>query len=419
MRSNTFLNYSDDPVGRLATINLNNIASNGVLDPSWKVCDGTFIPSASYPSYHEFVGDNTIDNAVPWKQQYYSNTLQNADITGWTSGTNLPVTLSYTQAIVTNSRVYLIGGLSGSTYTSNVYTAPINSDGTLGTWTTGTSLPSTHYGCNTLVTKNRVYLLGGYDGSNYSSIVHTAPINADGTLGTWTTGTSLPGALGLSGVVVTNDRVYLLGGYNNSAYVSTVYTAPINTDGTLGTWTIGTNIPLAMTSRVITTKNRVYLLGGYSINLTYYANVYTAPINADGTLGTWTASNSLPGPLAYGQPITTNSRVYLLGGSDSGGGPAVSIVYTAPINTDGTLGTWTTGTSLPGALGSSQAIVTNSRVYLLGGSNNGSVSTVYTAPFLGGSNNYTNIASNYVKLPNIPNKIIKVKNNEYHINTPT
>ena len=46
---------------------------------------------------------------------------------------------------------------------------------------------------------------------------------------------------------------------------------------------------------------------------------------------------------------------------------AVSTVYTAPINADGTLGTWTTGTSLPSVLCSSQAIVTKNRVYLLGG----------------------------------------------------
>jgi hypothetical protein len=72
-----------------------------------------------------------------------------------------------------------------------------------------------------------VYLLGGYNGSAYVSTVYTAPINSDGTLGTWTTGTSLPGALSHSQAIVTKNRVYLLGGYNGSAYVSTVYTAPI------------------------------------------------------------------------------------------------------------------------------------------------------------------------------------------------
>ena len=111
---------------------------------------------------------------------------------------------------------------------STVYTAPINTDGTLGTWTTGTSLPGALGLSQAIVTKNRVYLLGGHIGSGPTSTVYTAPINEDGTLGTWTTGTSLPGALGLSQGIVTRNRVYLLGGHNGSGYVSTVYTAPFS-----------------------------------------------------------------------------------------------------------------------------------------------------------------------------------------------
>ncbi len=128
------------------------------------------------------------------------------------------------------------------------------------------------------------------------------------------------------------------------------------------------------------TKNRVYLLGGNTNVL------YTAPIKPDCTLGTWTNSgNDLPEAIYDSQAIVTKNRVYLLGGVNK------AIVYTTPINEDGTLGTWTTGTPLPGVLSRSQAIVTKNRVYLLGGINSGSsvVSTVYTAPFSGGSNDYS------------------------------
>jgi N-acetylneuraminic acid mutarotase len=215
----------------------------------------------------------------------------------------------------------------------------INSDGTLGTWTTTTSLPTPLINSQAIVTKSRVYLLGGHTSSNTTSAVFTARINLDGTLGTWTVANSLPGALDSSQAIVTTSRVYLLGGYNGSAYTPVVYTAPINSDGTLGAWTTGT---------------------------------------------------SLPGNLCYTQPVMTKSRVFLLGGNVGNG--YVSTVYTAPINSDGTLGAWSTGTSLPGALGTSQAIVTKSRVYLLGGYSSGATTTVYTAPFADGwsitSNDY-------------------------------
>ena len=95
------------------------------------------------------------------------------------------------------------------------------------TWTTGTSLPDTVAHSQAIVTSSKVYLLGGYNGSDYSSTVYTAPINSDGTLGAWTTGTSLPDTVAYSQAIVTSSKVYLLGGYNCS-YSSTVYTAPIN-----------------------------------------------------------------------------------------------------------------------------------------------------------------------------------------------
>jgi N-acetylneuraminic acid mutarotase len=297
------------------------------------------------------------------------------DITGWTTGTSLPATVYDSQAIVTNSRVYSLGGNVSGVVSAVVYTAPINSDGTLGTWTTGTSLPATISQSQAIVTNSRVYLLGGYVSGAVSAVVYTAPINSDGTLGTWTTGTSLPATVYVSQAIVTNSRVYLLGSAS-----SAVYTAPINSDGTLGTWTTGTSLPGTVAySQAIVTNSRVYLLGG-QINGTDSATVYIAPINSDGTLGTWTTGTSLPATVYASQAIVTNSRVYLLGGQISGAASAV--VYTAPINSDGTLGTWTTGTSLPGTIYGSQPIVTNGRVHLLGGVS----AVVYTAPFADGWN---------------------------------
>jgi len=354
------------------------------LPTGYLLRDGGQYSQTTYAGLYAVIGDtfniaaNTMINAKPWKMRYRSTDAQSTDITGWTTGTSLPGALRASQAIVTKDRVYLLGGNNGG-YVATVYTAPINGDGTLGTWVAGTSLPGALGYSQAIVTNSRVYLLGGYSGGAVAT-VYTAPINNDGTLGTWTTGTSLPGALYASQAIVTNNRVYLLGG---DGY-ATVYTAPINSDGTLGTWTTGTSLPGTFGySQAIVTKDRVYLFAGYVGGAV--ATVYTAPINGDGTLGTWTTGTSLPGALYVSQAIVTNNRVYLLGGN------AVATVYTAAINADGTLGTWTTGTSLPGALGDSQAIVVKDNVYLLGGA---SVATVYKAAFSGGANDY--LTSTYV-----------------------
>ena len=354
-------------------------------------CNGALASKTTYPALYAIFGDNAniqtgteAGSGQPWRQQYDANTMQSTDIAGWGSVVSLPSAFANSQVIITKNRVHLLTGYTGSSYVSTVYTAPINSDGTLGAWSTGTSLPAAVIQSQVIVTKNRVYLLGGNNGGGAVSTVYTAPINSDGTLGTWTTGTSLPMALQNSSVLVTYNRVFLLGGISG-AVRSTVYTAPINADGTLGAWVTGVNLLVALAnSAVITTKNRVYMLGGNGPT----SSVYTAPINTDGTLGSWVASTSLPVNVAWPQSVVTNNRVYLFGGYGDNG--VLSSVYTAPINADGTIGTWVAGTSLPGASVYSQVFVTNSRIYVAGGYNGSAYSpVVYSALFSGGMNDYS------------------------------
>jgi hypothetical protein len=389
--SNTII--SSSPFAVLDTIptgtNIAVVDSNGnaqVINASSVTPSTLFVGySCEYDYYNKYNKYNLL-----------KNTTVN-DITGWTTSTTIPGNLAVSQVIVTSSRVYLMSGWDGNGEVKKVYTAQINSDGTLGAWTTGTDLPSGFGHSQAITTKSRVYLLGGWDGNNPLSVVYTAPINSDGTLGAWTAGTNLPGALLGSQAIITKSRVYLLGGgqgrYDSSSTI--VYTAPINSDGTLGTWTTDSNsLPGTLSySQAIVTKSRVYLLGGWNGNAV--STVYTAPINSDGTIGSWAVGTSLPGVLFSSQAVVTKSRVYLLGGGQGGWNSASTTVYTAPINSDGTLGTWTTGTSLPGVFSYSQIIATKSRVYLCGGidSSNKPISTVYTAPFADGwtimSNDYS------------------------------
>jgi hypothetical protein len=333
-------------------------------------CNGAEVSKTTYSDLYAAIGDTFSDLTIPgagkpWKQQYAFNTSQSGDITGWTTESPLPSAVCASHAVVTKNRVYLLGGDSSGGYTSasTVYTAPINSDGTLGSWATAPSLPIPISNAQAIVTSSRVYLLGGWAGfsNGVVSIVHTAPINADGTLGAWSTGPSLPGVLGDSAVVVTKNRVYLLGG-----------------DPSGGNTSVST--------------------------------VYTAPINSDGTLGSWATAPSLPIPISNAQAIVTSSKVYLLGGNDND--TWLSTVYTAPINNDGTLGTWSTGTSLPVGIDYPQAIVTSSRVYLLGGrTSSGAISTIYSASFSGGLNDYSSYYAdpNNFKLPDFTSQDILKK----------
>ena len=372
--------------------------SSGATPFGFVRCNGAILSKSVYAGLYAVVGDKYALSEVgtgagkPWKNLYAFDTNTATTLGAWTTGASLPAAVYRSQAIVTKNRVYLLGGKVGAVGPSSAtYTAPINPDGTLGAWTTSDSLPRAVDHSQAIVTKNRVYLLGGYVNDVSSNIVNTAPINPDGTLGAWSTGTSLPARVVGSQVIVTKNRAYLFGGdkyelFPPGGYSSDVYTAPINPDGTLGAWTTGTSLPDGVfASQAIVTNNRVYLLGG-SNGDAYSYTTYTAPINPDGTLGTWTTGTSLPDTVGHSQAIVTKKRVYLLGGHSVRG---KSTVYTAPVNPDGTLGTWTTSTSLPATVYNSQAIVTKNRVYLLGGSIEGTSATTYTAPITAGLNDYS------------------------------
>ena len=388
--------YVDGMVNSLSSAKTGDIVrkSYSTTPVGFLKCNGAEVDKTTYADLYAIVGEtnnsyNVIGSGKPWCKQYEFNNSQSVDVGPWSTGTALPVNLMYHSAFVTKNRVYLCGGYSGTTIVSTVYTAVINIDGTLGAWTTSTSLPGVVGYAQAIVTKNRVYLLGGSNDTVYLSTVYTAPINVDGTLGAWTTSASLPGTLSGSQAILTKKYVYMLGGSAvQGTAVSTVYRAPINSDGTLGTWTTDTSLPGALGySQAITTKNRIYLLGGWSGG-SAVSTVYTAPINSDGTLGTWATGTSIPNTVTFSQSVVTKNRVYLLGGINISS-VYLSTVYTAPINDDGTLGTWTTGTALPGILGHSQTIVTKNKIYMIGGYNSATTSIVYVANFSGGMNDYS------------------------------
>ena len=376
-------------------------------------CNGALVNKTTYPALYAIIGDNVVTeyndvagSGQPWRQQYQFNTTQSADITGWGSHANLSVERSVFSTLVTKNRVYILGGWNASGDSTNtIYTAPIAGDGTIGAWTTSGTLPVVISGTSCVVTKNRVYLFGGYTTTTVSS-VYTAPINADGTLGSWTSGPSLPAARRYTSAVYTKNRVYVIGGAPDTNPSAAVYTATVDSDGVIGSWTTGTSLPSALSSAgLLTTKNWVHIIGGNDGD-SGGAVVYRAPINSDGTLGAWVTGTSLPTGLSSSSLVATRSRVYVLGGYTRT--PTVATVFTAPINADGTLGAWVTGTSLPRQVGTAGVVCTSTGIYVMGGRDGTNiVKSVSVAPFSGGLSDYSSIYTQgyqatdptYFKLP--------------------
>jgi len=150
-----------------------------------------------------------------------------------------------------------------------------------------------------------------------------------------------------------------MGGYNNSngGAQSTVYYAPLNANGSVGTWTSTTALPQSLYDATSVVYNGyIYEMGG-----AYQSTVYYAPLNSNGSVGTWTSTTALPQTLAQATSVVYNGYVYELGGYN--GTIAQSTVYYAPLNANGSVGTWTSTTALPQYLNSATSVVYNGYVY--------------------------------------------------------
>jgi len=151
---------------------------------------------------------------------------------------------------------------------------------------------------------------------------------------------------------------------------SKVWYSSLNADGTLGSWQKTTSLPVEVYGHQCFTANGfVYCAGGGTSKIWY------ALLNANGSLSSWQETTSLPYAVYYHQCITANGFVYCLGGYAHN--KRLEVWY-ASLNYDGSLGNWQETTSLPYAIDSHQCSTVNGFVYCSGGyANNGKSSQVW------------------------------------------
>ena len=271
--------------------------------------------------------------------------------------------------------------LGGGSFINNYYLSAAE----LGTplpnsWSIGSV--GTRYGAKAFLNRGYVYVIGGWGPSGgYLSEILRCAVDSNGVAGAFS---SYNGSYGIGVMCLmtaqTKDRIYCLGGMTTGGnLVSGVYSAALNSDGSLGNWFPETPLPVAMYDGcAIITKNRIYVLGGYTSGS--IANIYTAPINPDGSLGAWTGAGTLPAAISMAQCAVIGNKVYLVGGFKPYPTPSAD-VYVANINSDGTLGTWSTGPSLPQARGYAQLFVVGNQMILMGGTASGSIDSTVKSYF--------------------------------------
>ena len=359
----------------------------------------TIDPSVVVTSTSDFQTNGNNEGNIDFST---ANSINAASLTGgsataanWSTGGAVNVARSRAATVAYNGYIYVFGGQNSSSVAINdVQFAPLTS-GVVGTWhyTHNSTDDSTSFvagfltarwGLTAVAYNGYMYLLGGTtNGSTYLSDVQFAPINSDGTIGTWhythsstDDGTTLVSgfttARAFMGTVVYNGYLYVYGGTTNgSASTTSVLYAQINADGTIGTWTTnGTSLTgtgrYAFAAAVY--NGFIYIIGGRDAS-TLYATIQVAPINADASIGSWSTPSSITTARYYLGGFIYNGYMYAMGGTTNGT-TGLSDVQYAPINSNGTLGTWATTTSLVATRFTPGSVAYNGYLYSIAGYNN-------------------------------------------------
>jgi hypothetical protein len=95
--------------------------------------------------------------------------------------------------------------------------------------------------------------------------------------------------------------------------------------------------------------------------------VFVAPIDG----GAGIPTSKLPAPTAFGEAVAVDDHVFVVGGKPEVFGDASSAVYSAPIQADGSLGAWTTLAALPMARTNHELVLVRDFLVIAGGASTG------------------------------------------------
>jgi len=268
-------------------------------------------------------------------------------------------------------RVWISGGYDGASIVSDVRYATPSWGDPINSWTSATALPSPVRDHAMVAVDRFLFVLGGRVSGAPRDSIQVGELKYDSSLLGWKhANRQLPVALWNARAVSVGGWIYVIGGCTgageNTAGTA-VYFAKVEQDGDLGAWQTGPSLPEARTAHaVVSTQGRIWVLGGANAAGVDRATVWYSDITpTTGALSAWTATGSLGDPIRDHTVAIENGVMLCIGGRVAG--MPVSDVYTTKLASDLGLGSWSVGFLLPVEVERAESFCIHGRIYQLGG----------------------------------------------------
>ncbi|TBR16874.1 hypothetical protein EPO15_18215, partial [bacterium] len=298
----------------------------------------------------------------------------------WAARTSVPSAVERLGSVLVNGRLYAVGGVRGGSPSAEVWSAGVSPAGTVGAWRREADLPAPRESHALAAAAGRLYVVGGFDGSAKNS-VYSAALATDGSIAGWSAEAALPAARFKLAAAASGGWLYAFGGDNGAVSQSTVYRAPLAQDGRVGAWGTGTALPAGRNSHAAAVSGgRVYVAGGLGAGVA--AEVWSAPLDGPG-VGPWSVQTPLAVPVFRHALLASGGALFVVGGHD--GTVAVADVRSASVAADGSVGAWGSLTSLPAARFGHGAALDGSNLLVVGGADDSAAAAEVSQAALGGA----------------------------------
>jgi uncharacterized repeat protein (TIGR01451 family) len=303
-------------------------------------------------------------------------------------------------SIYNNQVIYIIGGVplgDPKTYSSAMFSATIQADGSLGPWigdekgfrTVDGSPISIAYAAAATSNSGWIYVTGGISGSDFQSGADFLPStfysrpDSQGAIRSWTRAKYDFPKRDHHASVIVGDRLYVLGGWDGGIRNDVLYSQiDVITGGLKHKWELTSELtPARAAHAAVAYGQLIYVMGGYVPdghgNLIVTDSVQYASIS-NGIVSNWTPTKSLLQRLSdLTAVVSPEGTIYVIGGRNDG--LVSKKVYSATIlDSSGILTDWedisaTRGLTLPvepGLHSHTSVYANHGSIYVLGGRTN-------------------------------------------------